>query len=92
VIWEQIRRVCSSERQRGELRVQIELVPSSVAEEIEAEIDIKVASILDSRCANHVNLCFIESQLSLQKSTLITTPKSIYLNKDAMNLYMILSS
>jgi len=52
--------VCSSERKRGELRVEIELVPSSVAEEIEAEIDIKVGSILDSRCANHVNLCFIE--------------------------------
>ena len=60
MIWERTRRVCSSERKRGELRVEIELVPSSVAEEIEAEIDIKVGSILDSRCANHVNLCLIE--------------------------------
>jgi len=52
--------VCSSERQRGEVRVQIELGIWSIAEEIEAKIDFKVASILDSRCASHFNLFFIE--------------------------------
>jgi len=36
------------------------LAISSVVEEIEVVIDIKVATISDSRCTNHFNLSFIE--------------------------------
>jgi len=51
---------CSSEKCCREVRVQLNLAISSVVKEIEVVIDIKVATISDSRCANHFNLSFIE--------------------------------